>query len=55
MPAAGSSGRAPVLLRTLLVQQGGTGALRPNWMEQSGMKHAGLLFHAAAQKKRRFY
>ena len=40
-----------MLLRRSFVQQGGrTGALRPNWMEQSGMKHAGLLFHAAAHR-----
>ena len=48
-----------MLLRRSFVQQGGrTGALRPNWMEQSGMKHAGLLFHAAAHrhtKSRRSY
>ena len=40
-----------MLLRRSFVQQGGrTGAYRPNWMEQSGMKHAGLLFHAAAHR-----
>lgn len=40
-----------MLLRRSFVQQGGRiGANRPNWMEQSGMNHAGLLFHAPRKK-----
>ena len=50
MPGAGSLAMCQCCCVDRLCSRGGTGALRPNWMEQSGMKHAGLLFHAAAQK-----
>ena len=57
MPAAGSSGRAPVLLRTLLVQQGGrTGAAqRPKRMEQPGRNLPGCFFAAQERVEKTFF